>query len=93
MPTYNQHLKFLKSKPYSKWYIRWNNEQRVGSTYLTKQNEIGIVIKKEFQREGIGKEALELVIRKNPRQRYLANIAPKNIHSKRFFKKNGFRLH
>jgi len=92
MPTYNQHLKFLKSKPYSKWYIIWNNEQRVGSVYLTKQDEIGIVIKKEYQKEGVGKTALELVINQNPRQRYLANIAPKNIHSQRFFKKNSFKL-
>ena len=92
MPTYNQHLKFLKSKPYSKWYIIWNNEQRIGSVYLTKQDEIGIVIKKEYQKEGIGKTALELVINQNPRQRYLANIAPKNIHSQKFFKKNGFNI-
>ena len=92
MPTYNQHLKFLKSKPYSKWYIIWNNEQRVGSVYLTKQDEIGIIIKKEYQKEGIGKTVLGLIINQNPRKRYLANIAIKNIHSKRFFKKNGFKL-
>lgn len=92
MPTYNQHLKFLKSKPYSKWYIIWNNKQKIGSVYLTKLDEIGIVIKKEYQKEGIGKKVLELIINKNPRQRYLANIATKNIHSKRFFKKNGFKL-
>ena len=92
MPTYNQHLKFLKSKPYSKWYIIWNNKQRMGSVYLTKQDEIGIVIKKEYQKEGIGKTVLELIIDKNPRQRYLANIATKNIQSKRFFEKNGFKL-
>ena len=92
IPTYNQHLKFLKSKPYSKWYIIWNNKQRVGSVYLTKQDEIGIVIKKEYQKEGIGKTALELVINQNPRKRYLANISPKNIHSQKFFKKNGFTL-
>lgn len=92
MPTYNQHLKFLKSKPYTKWYIIWNNEQRVGSGYLSKQDEIGIVIKKEYQKEVINKTVLELVINQNPRQRYLANIAPKNIHSQEFFKKNGFKL-
>ena len=92
MPTYNQHLKFLKSKPYTKWYIIWNNEQRVGSAYLTKQDEICIAIKKEYQKEGIDKTALELVINQNPCQRYLANIAPKNIHSQEFFKKNGFKL-
>ena len=92
MPSYEQHLKLLKSKPYSKWYIIWNNEQRIGSIYLTKQDEIGIVIKKEFQKGGIGKMALQLIINKNPRQRYLANIATNNDKSKRFFEKNGFKL-
>lgn len=92
MPSYEQHLKFLKSKPYSKWYIIWNNEQRIGSIYLTKQDEIGIVIKKEFQKGGIGKSALQLIINKNPRQRYLANVAINNNKSKRFFEKNDFKL-
>mgnify|MGYP006158274041 CR=1 FL=1 len=92
MPTYNQHLKFLKSKPYSKWYIIWSNEQRIGSVYLSKQNEIGIVIKKEYQKELINKTVLKLIINQNPRQRYLINIAPKNIRSKRLFEKNGFKL-
>lgn len=92
MPSYEQHLKFLKSKPYSKWYIIWNNEQRIGSIYLTKQDEIGIVIKKEFQKGGIGKRALQLIINKNPRQRYLANVAINNNKSKRFFEKNDFKL-
>lgn len=92
MPSYEQHLKFLKSKPYSKWYIIWNNEQRIGSIYLTKQDEIGIVIKKEFQKVGIGKMALQLIINKNPRQRYLANVAINNNKSKRFFEKNDFKL-
>lgn len=92
MPSYEQHLKFLKSKPYSKWYIIWNNEQRIGSIYLTKQDEIGIVIKKEFQKVGIGKMALQLIINKNPRQRYLANVALNNNKSKRFFEKNDFKL-
>jgi len=92
MPSYEQHLKFLKSKPYSKWYIIWNNEQRIGSIYLTKQDEIGIVIKKEFQKVGVGKIALQLIINKNPRQRYLANVAINNNKSKRFFEKNDFKL-
>lgn len=92
MPSFEQHLKFLKSKPYSKWYIIWNDEQRIGSIYLTKQDEIGIVIKKEFQKVGVGKIALQLIINKNPRQRYLANVAINNYKSKRFFEKNDFKL-
>ena len=49
MPTYNEHLKFIKSKPYTKWYIvKWGT-QKIASIYLTSQNEIGIFIKKTHQ--------------------------------------------
>ena len=117
MPTYDQHTKFINSKPYSKWYIiyvRHNlNEfighgskkitnlnyvtrkyvnKKVGSIYLSKNDEIGIFILKKFQNKNIGEHVLNLLIEKNPKKRYLANINPKNKNSINFFKKNKFRL-
>lgn len=92
MPTYTEHKKFVMSKPYSRWYIIKYESENAGSIYLTRQNEIGIFIKKEFQNKGIGKEALQLLIKKNPRSRYLANVSPKNLKSIEFFKKNRFKL-
>lgn len=92
MPTWEQHVKFVMSKPYSKWYIIKHNEKSVGSVYLSKQDEIGIFIKKEMQKKKIGKIALRLLLKSNPRTRYLANINPKNTKSIRFFKNNGFKL-
>ncbi len=92
MPTYKNHLKFVMSKPYSKWYIIKSKNQSMGSIYLSKQNEIGIFIKKGMQGKGIGKISMQLLMKKNPRKRYLANVNPKNIKSIKFFKKNGFRL-
>jgi RimJ/RimL family protein N-acetyltransferase len=92
MPTYEEHKKFVMSKPYSRWYIIKYENKSAGSVYLTKQNEIGIFIKKEFQNKGIGKVALQLLIEKNPRSRYLANVSPKNLKSIEFFEKNGFNL-
>ena len=44
MPTYVQHIKFIESKPYSKWYIIKFGNKKIGSVYLSKQNEIGIFI-------------------------------------------------
>jgi len=64
----------------------------VGSVYLSKQNEIGIFLKKGLQGKGIGSIAMMLIIVKNPRDRFLANISPKNRESIKFFKKNGFTL-
>ena len=90
-------LKFLQSKPYKKWYIicakeNTNVNKKIGSIYLSKTNEIGIFIKKEFQGDNIGKFALDEIIKKTKQKRYLANVNPKNKKSIRFFKNNGFKL-
>tara|TARA_B100001167_G_C16703663_1_gene272939 strand:- start:320 stop:736 length:417 start_codon:yes stop_codon:yes gene_type:complete len=92
MPSYAQHVKFVNSHPYAKWYIIEKGGEGVGSVYLSKQNEIGIFLKKKFQNQAIGNTVLDLIIKKNPRKRYLANINPKNKKSISFFKKNKFRL-
>ena len=92
MPTYNEHVLFVSAKPYSKWYVIWYRVNKVGSIYLTVQNEVGIFIKKSFQNKQIGDIALRKLIRKNPKKRYLANINPKNKKSIHFFKRNGFKL-
>lgn len=92
MPIWEEHIRFLRSKPYSKWYIIKSGTKRIGSISLTNQNEIGIWIKKNMKGKGVGTIALKLLIKKNPNLRYLANISPQNKESERFFKKNGFKL-
>jgi RimJ/RimL family protein N-acetyltransferase len=92
MPTYAEHIKFVKSKPYSKWFIIKFCSKKVGSISLTKQNEIGIWLMKNVTGKGIGTEAFEMFLKTVPRSRYLANINPTNSHSIKFFKKNGFKL-
>ena len=91
MPTYDEHLKFIRSKPYEKWYIIEFGASKVGSVYLTHQNEIGIFMKKSYQKKGFGNTVLSELIKKAPKKRYLANISPKNTNSEKFFKSNGFR--
>lgn len=92
MPTYQQHVRFIKSKPYSKWYVINFNNQRAGSVYLTGMDEIGIFLAKEFHGKKIGVKALRLLMQLNPRERYLANVNPHNKKSIRFFTKNRFQL-
>ena len=92
MPSYSEHVKFVLSKPYSKWYIIEHNRKKVGSIYLSKNNEIGIFIKKTFQGKKLGESAIQELIKKNPRNRYLANVSPKNKKSIAFFKNNSFKL-
>ena len=92
IPTWEEHVRFVKSKPYSKWYIIYNKDEKIGSILLTSENEVGIFIKNDVQHKGIGSVALQLLIKKNPHLRYLANINPKNKESIEFFKKNNFKL-
>lgn len=92
MPTYVEHEKFIKSKPYSKWCIIEFGKSKIGSIYLSKNDEIGIFIKKQFHGKDIGQESLIKFIKMNPRKRYLANVNPKNLISQKFFKKNNFKL-
>ena len=55
MPTYRSHEKFIISKPYSKWYIINFNNQKIGSVYLSKINEIGIHLKDKKYETQFGK--------------------------------------
>lgn len=92
MVTYAQHKKFVSSKPYKSWYVVYADGHKAGSVYLSKQNEIGIFLLKEFQKLGIGKKILKMLMEKNPEKRYLANVSPKNYKSIGFFKSNSFKL-
>ena len=50
MPTYNEHKKFVKSKPYSRWYIVVHSNKKIGSVYLSKNAEIGIYSTDQLQK-------------------------------------------
>ena len=92
MPTYTEHLRFVKSRPYRKWYVVKYGGLKIGSIYLTSQNEIGIFVKKSFQNKKYGGTILSQLIQENPRRRYLANVSPKNPTSEKFFKSYGFKF-
>lgn len=91
MPTYERHLTFVKSRPYTHWWLLQVDGTYVGSAYLTDRNEIGLFIFKDKQGKGYGSEALALVrdVVDGP---LLANIAPTNLPSQHFFYKHGFGL-
>ncbi len=92
IPSYNEHIEFVKSKPYSNWYIILQDNKKIGTVYISQQDEIGIFVKKEFQSKGIGKKSLEELIKKNPRKKFYANVNPKNLKSIQFFEDFGFKL-
>ena len=92
IPSYNEHVNFIKSNPYSNWYIIFENNKKIGTVYLSKENEVGVFIIKKNQRNGIGKESLKKLIKKNPRKKFFANVNPKNYNSIKFFENFGFKL-
>ena len=93
MPSWAEHLKFIRSKPYKSWHLVADKDGNyVGGTYLSKADEIGIFLFKKYQKRGYGKEVIGALIKKHRSvKRFLANISPGNTESIAFFKKMDFR--
>lgn len=98
MPTFDQHRAFVASQPYREWFLIMvgddfcNGSRTVGAIYLSKQNEIGIFIKKFDQSLGLGKMAVNKLMEMHPKEQLLANINPRNARSIRMFEEMGFEL-
>ena len=103
MPDIAAHVAFIKSNPYTAWYIieidhdHWSDGHvdhhilKAGAIYLSKQDEIGVAIKREHQGQHLGKQAIEQLMQRHVRPRYLANIAPDNMKSHKMFMGMGFK--
>ncbi|RZD47131.1 MAG: N-acetyltransferase [Thaumarchaeota archaeon] len=92
MPSFSQHVKFVLSKPYSKWYVIEVSTNNIGSIYLTQNNEIGISIKNDFEAKEIISQIINLLIKKHPRSKYFVNVNPKNGKYIQFLKNHKFHL-
>jgi RimJ/RimL family protein N-acetyltransferase len=90
MPSYDEHVEFVMSKPYTNWYIIEYDKKNIGTIYLSKQDEIGISINNDYEYDQIVKPALKLLMKLNQRKRYLANTNPKDVRAQEFLLKNGF---
>ena len=90
MPTWDEHKRFVASRPYDAWYLIAYPDEVVGAVYLTPADEIGVFVFKKFQGRGHARQAIEALMKAHPRERYLANIAPGNDPSLNLFKKLGF---
>ena len=96
LPTWEDHVKFIKTKPYKDWFIVYqpSTREQIGSIYLSKENEIGIFIKKKFIYRGYGKKALSSLMEYFSHvKEFKANIAPFNSASICFFVNQGFKYH
>lgn len=88
MPTYKDHCMFWDNKPYK--FAKAINGLKgfMGYTYVTERNEVGVHIKREFQKQGIGTSVFKKLI--NTFDELLVNIAPENEVALKLVKKLGF---
>lgn len=92
MPTMEEHLRFVESRPYQYWYLIIANDLYVGAVYLSKNNEIGVGILKKNHRKGYGKAAVLALMAAHPGRKFLANINPRNLASGFMFRELGFSI-
>lgn len=99
LPSWVDHVYFIESRPYRKWYLIYDEGIPVGTCYLSKRNEIGIVLFRRHRKKGYGTLAVSqlIEIHKPLKEipgvrsgRFLANINPENQASVRMFGKLGF---
>lgn len=92
MPSFKQHKKFVLSKPYLKWYVIFYNFEKIGTIYLSKQNEIGIHFVNKPIKSFVFIQSIKLLIQKTHKKKYFINISPSNLKYRSLFKKYGFNL-
>ena len=90
MPDFHKHMDFIMSRPYRFWAILIHDGKKVGSVYLTHKWEVGIQILQEYWGCGMAQGAMLALIQMFGKGRYLANIAPGNVRSRKFFRNLGF---
>ena len=92
MPTYDEHVKFIESEPYSKWCIIEIDDKKIGSIYLTKENEIGIHFFTQYEENERFQNVIKEFFLKEPREKFFMNVSPKNEQYIDLTKKLGFHL-
>lgn len=91
MPTWEEHVAYIRKRPVAHWYLIGNEDSWVGSIYLSRRREIGIWVFRVHQRKGYGKAAVEELMRQHPGKFY-ANVAPMNYDSHEFFMSMGAKM-
>jgi RimJ/RimL family protein N-acetyltransferase len=89
-----QYMKIHSSKSYFHHWVISLNENNVGYIRIFNQ-DIGIMVKKEFQGKGIASKALELVEKEAKNlgiEKIIALVDPENFSSKKIFENNGYDL-
>ena len=92
LPLFNEHLEFIKSKPYDAWYIIEIESKQVGHIYIDNENRIGWFIKIEFKGFGFVIPAFEELKILHKRKNYLGKVNPNNFEAQNLLTKLKFVL-
>ena len=92
LPTFVEHLEFIKSDPYDAWYIIEIESKQIGHIWLDNVDRIGFFTKKEFKGFGFIIPAFEKLKEIHPRKKYVGKLNPKNIEIQNLLTKLKFVL-
>ena len=92
LPLFNEHLEFIKSKPYDAWYIIEIESKQVGHIYIDNENRIGWFIKIEFKEFGFVIPAFEELKILHKRKNYFGKVNPNNFEAQNLLTKLKFVL-
>jgi len=92
LPLFNEHLEFIKSKPYDAWYIIEIESKHVGHIYIDNENRIGWFIKREFKGFGFVIPAFEELKILHKRKNYLGKVNTNNFEAQNLLTKLKFVL-
>mgnify|MGYP003344606618 CR=1 FL=1 len=90
MPTFKEHCRFVDSRPYAHWYLVDEGDEYCGAVFILDRetfSQIGLRVPDHLRAE-----TLALLMKKHPRKRFVANVAPGNASLKKFYRKQGFSL-
>jgi len=91
MPTWNEHLAYLATEPHKHLYFIHDSMVTVGVVYITKRDEVGVFLFKDYRGRGYGPKAVNLLLKKHNERPLYANINPSNTRSLKLFSKSGFK--
>ena len=100
IPTYLEHIAFVKSIPYRMWWLVRVDGEFVGDLHATHLNEIGVFLFRKHRGKGYVAQAVKLFMARHKPlpaipakrvRRWGAHIAPQNDAGTSFFRKLGFR--
>jgi len=94
MPTMEQHTEFVNTwtERYREWWVIWYGGDMAGNCYLTKHNEYGMFIKREFQGLGIAIEAFKWIAKRYRDEPLYSNINPRNTRIRKLLQRLGCTL-